>query len=154
VLVDIPSGISTPEEVYEIASIHPPPPMIEIPDNTPEPVRQDLESAFQTYWHDSDGCIAKVRASAEKFLDNFGVPRTTASGKFISFNDRILSLTDPRVSQDWLDALREVGNLGTHGSVQEEKLFHTMDIWKICLMQAYGENPRSRADALARLLRV
>lgn len=152
IIVDIHTGDSKPEEAYYPACMAPCPPMIVIPEAVPNEVKDALKLAFQAFWSDLDGCISKLRGAVEKLLDSNGVPRKTPKGSFLVLGARLSLFTHPNLKPSWLDALRKVGNLGTHGEVGEEDVFNAMDMFEIVLKEAYGEDSKARADALAKLL--
>jgi hypothetical protein len=126
--------------------------MFRVLEAVPNEVKQALTLAFEAYWSDLDGCVGKLRGAVEKFLDSNGVPRTTAKGGFLPLANWLKMFTHPKLKSSWLDALRKIGNLGTHGEVSEEDVFNAIDMFEIVLAEAYGEDSKARADALAQLL--
>ena len=151
-LVNIETNDITPEFIIEPRVFYPSPPMIQIPNSTPEPVARALNLAFEFYWQDFDACVSKVRSSVEFLLDHYSISRTKSNGKFLPLNDRINMLKSENFDSYWLHALRIIGNLGTHESVTEEETLNAIEIYEIILNFAFGTNSSARADELARLL--
>lgn len=152
VLVDLNSGAVTPELVYEPTAMSPAPPIIRTPPNIPLEVERPLKAAFHLFWGDLEACLSKVRASVEGLLDHHQVPRKKANGKFINLKDRLDILSSSKADPDWLNALRVVGNLGTHGEVTEEDVMNAMEIYEIALDFEFGADTRVRANQLSKLL--
>ncbi len=55
IIIDLKTESEEPEQVHEIAALHPSPPMIGIPANVDDAVRVDLMNAFTAYWSDREG---------------------------------------------------------------------------------------------------
>jgi hypothetical protein len=154
IIVDVEAGTEQPAHHYYVRTMYPPAPMISIPADTPRSILPALNASFSHYWNDVDGSMGRLRAAVELFLDEFNVPRRNSKGKFISLFDRIDEFSHPHVQNDWLDALRYIGNLGTHSSVTDENLFNAMDMFEIVLHQAFGDDPKARAATLGKLLKA
>jgi len=134
-------------------SFFPAPHMFQIPAKVPDKVRGPLSSAFELYWIDVDAAASKVRTSAEYLLDVLKVARKrkkkSGNGKvFISFADRIKLLKHPNAREDWLDALRLVGNMGTHREIKQEQFFDMLDIYEALLRELY-DNSADNASKLS-----
>jgi hypothetical protein len=130
-------------------TIYPPPPMFPIPPNTPDKVADQLRLAFQLYWTDLPSCLGRVRTSVELLLDELKIPDQKVSqktGKTVPMNlseriDAYKAQTGDQDASDSLDALRLVGNLGTHETkVSSEALFDAMDVYEDVLIKLFGDN--------------
>ncbi len=135
---------------------YPAPPMFPVPPNVPDKVRGPLYVAFELYWSDVDAAASKVRSSAECLLDALKVPRKkdkkNGQGKvFINFADRIKLVKNPKAREGWLDALRLVGNTGTHGEVKLEHFFDMLDIYEAILRELY-DNSADNASKLSAMI--
>lgn len=129
-------------------TVYPAPPMFRIPPNTPDEVAGQLGLAFQLYWTDLSSCLGRVRTSVELLLDDLKIPTQKVSqktGKTVPMNlsDRIdayKAQTGDQDASDSFDALRLVGNLGTHETkVSAEALFDAMDVYEDVLIKVYGD---------------
>jgi hypothetical protein len=119
------------EVMLEPRSMYPAPPIIAIPSNLPGSVRDELELAFQFYWGDYGACATKIRTSVERLMDHFKVAKFRVAKNLKNPNlpgkmkpldlsariDKFISATGALVHKDHLNALRVVGNLGTHKNV-------------------------------------
>ena len=108
------------EDNYRILSIIPAPHIITVPQDLPDEVKGVLDRAFQHFWGDPDACANAVRSVIEQVLDALGVASesTNAKGKTTRLNlyQRLdlIKASHPSL-WDCGDALRETGNLGSHG---------------------------------------
>ena len=137
------------ESILLPKTVFPAPPLFAIPPNAPDAVRKQLALAFQLYWTDLPSCLARVRTSVELMLDDRNVAKDTISKKTgdvvpLDLSARIAkfkSHTGDHDMSDSLDALRLVGNLGTHETtVSEEALFDAMDVYEDVLVKLYTDN--------------
>jgi hypothetical protein len=131
----------------------PAPRIIEIPSETPETVVDALKSAFSFFWTDMDACANRIRTSVERVMDELKIPaeRITKAGKTLQMvlADRITALKalDPDHAET-MDALRYIGNLGTHGGeVTLEALLDAFHIYEDALAELYGRR-RDKVKAL------
>jgi hypothetical protein len=129
-----------PAEVMNIEAIIPPSPMIDLPYETPHSVRGHLERSFALYWMDYGACANRIRSAAEAILDELRVPKTKrvkakpatptqpakpAKTITLDFNGRIQWLQKRnRKNARVVDALRKIGNLGSHGHDVDQKDLH------------------------------
>lgn len=133
------------ETMLAPSSMYPAPPLFKVPANTPAPVQSQLKLAFQFFWADFPSCLARVRTSVELVLDEQSVPseKLNANGIKIPINlseriDLYKSQTGDGDSADSLNALRLVGNLGTHETkVSKEALFDALDVYEDVLTKIY-----------------
>jgi hypothetical protein len=129
------------EETLNIKAIYPAPPMIDLPNETPRRVKRHLAKSFELYWMDYGACANQIRSAGEAILDELKVPKSKrlkaklATGSRpampaktidLDFNGRIQWL-EKRNKQNAkiIDALRKIGNLGSHGNVVPQTNIHT-----------------------------
>lgn len=107
-------------EVLSIKAIFPSPPIITYPKNTPFKVSRILTESFPLFWTDRGAASSKIRSCLEEILNHYDIPKTilTKKGK-----ERRLDLAEritifEQSKPDYLhhfSALRQMGNVGTHG---------------------------------------
>ena len=143
---------------FQIRSVVPAPPLIDIPSKTPYAVRRPLEKSFELYWIDNSAASNALRASLEAVLDELKVPRTkknkSGGTSFISLHERIekASTSLPDFKELFL-ALKDVGNHGSHGEeVHSEFYSDALEIYSHVIKQLY-ENDAAEMKALAKKLR-
>jgi hypothetical protein len=134
------------EEVLQARGVFPAPPLFRIPNGVPRSVAQHLRLAFQLFWTDIPSCVARLRTSVELMLDEENVAKEQLSkktGKMVrlALQERIVQFerqTTGTGAADSLHALRNIGNLGTHGSgVSHEALFDAVDVLEDVLLGVY-----------------
>ncbi|MCD5983871.1 DUF4145 domain-containing protein [Pseudomonas sp. CDFA 610] len=151
-------GDTSAEEYYEpevdayawmtllhIRGFFPAPPIISVPTQMPYEIQRELEKAFGLYWSDLNATANRLRVTAERIMDDQGVPHEALTKKNVlnrlDLNGRIalFSHTHPEHA-DTMTALRMVGNLGSHGNdVQREAILDAFEVFEDCLLELYGE---------------
>jgi hypothetical protein len=133
-------------EMLQPKSFFPAPPIIEIPENVPEKVRDEIKRATHLFWVDFNSSANRVRVSVENLLNHYDIVRTgiDKNGKEykLDLNARIAvyEQTNPDHANT-LTALRMIGNLGSHGvSVSREALLDSLRIYENALMELFGEH--------------
>lgn len=132
----------------------PPPPIIVVPKGVPRKTAQEVERAFGLYWFDLPAAANALRTSVEKLLDDFAIPRDRTNKKggkaWLKLQERIdLFKTNAPEYVDSLDALRIVGNLGSHGTVKRNVLLDALEVYEEALAELYGRN-RKRLREMAK----
>lgn len=120
----------------------------------PEPVKAELELAFQIFWSDTGACATKIRTSVERLMDHFKVARfkrmkdpknPTKPGKLKRLDlfariERFIASTGAVVHKDHLHALRVVGNLGTHqNELTRADLLEAFEVYEHALGELVGK---------------
>ncbi len=129
-------------------SIFPAPPIIVVPTETPSAIEKQLELAFQLFWSDLGACANRLRTSVERLLDDFKIAKTRVDAKqkkrfFIPLASRIdLFKKQMAAHGESLDALRHVGNLGTHSDVDRQSVLAAFDIYENALAEIYGQRTK------------
>lgn len=144
-------------EMLRIQAVYPPPPLFRIPATVPNRVRNQLLLTFKLYWTDTSACVARLRTAVEAMLDDQDVPRERKiekTGKMHRMNleERINAFVNGAQHKDELQGLRNIGNLGTHGSddVDAEDLFDAIDVFEFVLRSIYEtETLKGKAKKLA-----
>ncbi|RYE50863.1 MAG: DUF4145 domain-containing protein [Hyphomicrobiales bacterium] len=136
--------------VLKPSSMFPAPPLFPISKQFPKTVQAELRLAFQLYWADLSASTSRLRTSLERVLDERGVPRA-ANGDDGKLNrlslfariDRFEKNSEDSDSAESMNALRIVGNLGTHGDdVAEGDYFNLLDVYEDALLDIYEEKKR------------
>jgi hypothetical protein len=132
--------------VLHVRSVFPAPPLFRIPDGVPSSVAKQLRLAFQLFWTDIPSCVARLRTSVELMLDQEKVAneqfrKKTGEMERLALYNRIILFERQATGADAaesLHALRNIGNLGTHGSsVSHEALFDAVDVLEDVLLGVY-----------------
>jgi len=135
----------------------PAPPMIEMPSEVPESVRDEVEKSFELFWVDLSSCANRLRVSVELLLDHFKIPRSGIDKKGkstrLDLNGRIslFEKADPEHAPT-LTALRMIGNLGSHGDeVNRAPLLDAFEIYEYALAELCGQR-KARIEQLRQKL--
>lgn len=132
-------------------AMFPAPSLLSVPSSTPEPVHSELRRAFQLFWGDLGACANRLRTSVELVLDDLKVPREAMNKKgeliTLDLNGRIQAFqkSDPDAAATF-DALRMVGNLGSHTSdVSREAVLDALELYEDALAEIYGQRSKRLA---------
>ncbi|RED17877.1 DUF4145 domain-containing protein [Pontivivens insulae] len=131
----------------EPVSMFPAPPIFPISRQLPAQVKKELKLAFQLFWTDLSASTSRLRTSLERVLDEQGVARSKPDKKGkpqrLSLFERIDVFEKTKKDSDTaesMNALRIVGNLGTHGDeVVEGDYFDLLDIYEDALAEIYEQ---------------
>jgi hypothetical protein len=159
--VDQRYGEEDQAEYYEsfcIQSFFPAPNLIHVPKGVPEDVKSLLEKSFALYWVDVSAAANALRSSLESLLDELQIPSSQKNSKGdtvrLSLHRRLRIWSDKQ--SDFAElcfALKEVGNLGSHGeNVREKHYFGALEIYAHVLVQLY-ENNAEKMKALAEMIK-
>lgn len=132
--------------VLKPASMFPAPPLFPISKKIPEPVQRELRLAFQLYWADLSSSTSRLRTSLERVLDDKGIATVAINnGKQsrLTLFDRIDLFEKQEKDADSaesMNALRVMGNLGTHGDeVKPGDYFDLLDVYEDALLEIYEQ---------------
>lgn len=130
-------------------------PVITLPQKMPKPVHETLRAAFTLLWSDHGACANKLRIAVEQILDHFEVPKRSEKGGRLSLQARLGLFSEKSEGHDLtFDALREVGNTGSHeGNVDFEALLDAFEILEPALEDVFT-GKRARLAQLAQKLKV
>lgn len=133
--------------ILQPSSMTPAPPLIRVPPETPWDVKLHIQKAFELYWMDLGASANRLRVGVETLLDNFKIPRqgVSASGskpKRLDLFERIEAFKAHAPDHaETLDALRHVGNVGSHeGNIEQEVLLDAFSILEHAVSELYGKN--------------
>jgi hypothetical protein len=125
--------------------------VIKLDEDVPKLVQEEIKASFLVFWSDLGASASRLRASVERVLDDFKIPATTASGGFLTLNDRIQQFKkiDPDHAETF-DALRFVGNVGAHGDdLKREALLDAYEIYEDALEELFVKKKhKAKIDAL------
>jgi hypothetical protein len=120
-------------------------------------VRKDINLAFQLYWSDLGASANRLRTSVERMLDTFGIPRSVTVNnkkKFRPLASRIDLFTQQKTQfKDSLDALRLVGNLGTHATIDRQSLLAAFSVFEDALAEIFGNRSKKAKDLTKKLIK-
>lgn len=134
---------------YVVKGFYPAPPIIEISPQTPKSVANELVAAFSLFWVDLGACANKLRIRVEQTLDALDVPAARNLDKRIKDFQNI----DPDHA-DTFDALRRVGNVGSHeGNLGRKTILQAFEIYEHALRNLFNPD-RKRVDALRKKIRT
>lgn len=124
------------EQYYQPKAFFPAPVLISLPKNTPDGVKRLVRAASSVAWSDYNAAANRLRVCAEVLLDELGVSREDRD----TLNKRIKRLDEPLADhKDILDALRYVGNVGSHGEdVTRQVLINSFQLFEYMLEELYG----------------
>lgn len=133
-------------ERFQIRSFFPAPYLINIPEATPDEVREQIEKSFALFWPDLGAASNSLRASLEILLDQLKLPRTMidkkGSEQRLSLHRRLEIWGEKdKEHADLCLVLKEVGNLGSHGDyVQPKHYSGALEIFAHVLSQLFENN--------------
>ncbi|MGZ2402973.1 hypothetical protein ACVIKO_000233 [Rhizobium ruizarguesonis] len=101
-------------------SMYPVPRVIAVSKKLSAECQKDLISSFGLLWADYGACANRLRSFVEHFLNQLNVSRVSEKGKGLNLSQRItlFGKTYPNHALSF-DALREVGNRGSHAGVAD-----------------------------------
>jgi Domain of unknown function (DUF4145) len=121
--------------------------IIKLDEDVPKVVQEEIRAAFLLFWSDLGASASRLRASVERVLDDFKIPSSKAGGGFLNLNERIQQFKKIDLDHaETFDALRFVGNVGTHGDhLKHEALLDAFEIYEDTL-RLTGESKRNLMD--------
>ena len=128
------------------------PPLIQLPDKTPDTVREEITKAFQLFWLDEEACGNRIRSAVEQLLTINGIPKTELVKKGASQKRNLLSLhrrierfkkKRPELAEQ-LFAIKWIGNAGSHASgLNIEDLKDGFLLLELVLKELYDSSRRN-----------
>lgn len=128
-------------------------PVITIPSKTPKEVEEPIRASFSLLWADRGAAANKLRISIERILDHYGVVDKGPKGWWLSLDNRIKEFEKMGVGHhDTLDALRVVGNRGSHeGKVEFETMLDSYEVYEDALQDLFAGRSARLAGIRKRL---
>lgn len=144
------AGYVRKDDILVPKAIYPAPPIIKVPTATPRAVVVELDAAFALFWVDLSSCANKIRVSLERLLDSLGIPETPKLAQRIDSAQGA-----DKLRSEVFHALREVGNVGSHGSqVRREVVLTAFEIYEHQLDVLFRPSAGSRMESLAKRIRA
>lgn len=125
------------------------------PKDTPECVRNSLDTSFSTFFSSPNISLSALRSGLEVLLGDMEVASVDENGKFLSLAKRINLLPEgSRKMIEPANAIRWLGNDGTHGGgsrVRKSDVFDGCRIFEHTLVELYPEKVASIDSLVARI---
>jgi len=137
---------------YTVRGFYPAVCVVETTDSVPPSVRAELDRVGALVWSDPAAATTAMRASVERLLDDQGVSAVQPSGGFRSLNERIKDFKSQRPEVgELLNALKKVGNEGTHGPTPPTRkdVLDVVGIIETAVELLYVPSKHATAHALA-----
>lgn len=138
-------------------SMFPAPYIIELPREVPDAVRYELEQAFALFWIDLNASANRLRTSLERGLDEVGIKKFNKTGKRISIplaqRIKLFEKAKGADLSEIFNALRHVGNLGTHASVSRTALLTAFTLYEHALAEWFGGHKKKMAAIAKKLVK-
>ncbi|WP_273808468.1 MULTISPECIES: DUF4145 domain-containing protein [unclassified Pseudomonas] len=139
--------------VFIPKAMFPAPMVISLPERTPKSVVSEIAAASSLIWTDLDACANRLRTAVERLLDDLKIPkRKIVKGNKEARMDlyeriELFGKTQPDYEVS-LQALRQVGNLGSHGdSVRRNVLSDAFEVFEYSLEEMLGMR-KARIDEI------
>ncbi len=128
--------------------------LLRLPRQCPLPARDQLHKSFAVFFCDLSAAANHLRQCLEEILTHAGIEARNADGNFISLERRIrvFEQTD-RDNADRADALRLIGNIGSHPeeALAKNELFDAYDILEVLLEDLYVGHLRNVREMVERI---
>ncbi|QFT65699.1 hypothetical protein FIU93_02835 [Labrenzia sp. THAF35] len=138
--------------------MRPAPFMIEVPKTLCKEAKKHIERAYDLFWVDNASCANRLRIVAEYLLDQLDIPRKGPKGSRtntrLDLADRIALLEEARPGhEDSLNALRYVGNVGSHeGHMELEELLDCFELLEDAMIELLEERRAKLAEKARRII--
>lgn len=108
-------------DIYYPKYMYPSPYVIDIPEETPVEIREEIYNATSLIWINDSSCANKLRLTIERVLTALKIPKTTLNRN----NKRVLLSLDSRIAKlpperseiaELLHSVRNLGNQASHES--------------------------------------
>ena len=138
--------------------VRPAPHIITVSENLSDACNVQLRKAFELYWLDKAACANRLRIFVERLMDHFAVP-THGKGKktkkhWFNLSERIEEFDSMKPGhKDALDALRFVGNYGSHeGQTDMDALLDCFELLENALAELIDEKKAILAAKAKKLI--
>lgn len=122
---------------YSTKMLYPSPWLFEVHPNTPDNVKDQIVTAFNSYWVDYRLCANALRTSLELLLDSLDIPRKKSMD--LARRIDVLEQQNPENAKSFT-ALRLIGNLGSHGAdVTQDAIFDAFSVYEYFLLKLFDE---------------
>lgn len=134
-------------------SILPAPPIIRIGKKVPHEVSEHVKAAFGLFWSDLGAAANRLRSALERVMDHRGIKKYNRTGHRIpiSLAKRIEKYEAKYGDElsEVVDALRNVGNRGSHGTTSRTSVLGAFALFEHFLDKTY-EKPEVEIGKIAK----
>lgn len=142
-----------PARSLYVRAVHPPPPLIHLPEGTPDEVSGELKAAFGSFWNDPSAALNRIRCALERICDHARV-RKTEGGRQLSLHNRLGRLPQKFDSvRDHLLAVKHLGNDGSHREGTTDDVLDAFQVLSHVLTLLYGTVKEDVAAISAEIIR-
>lgn len=141
-------GGTISRQLLKPRAFFPAPWLIDMPDNVPPEVVESIMLASAHFWSDKGASANRLRAGTEYLLDHLKVPREDQGRAdktiYLDLNRRIKLFEQTNADHaPSFNALRIIGNLGSHGAeVTPALLMAAFELFEYTLEQLCGKKER------------
>lgn len=138
--------------------VRPAPHIIPVSKKLPHECEAQLKKAFELYWVDKLAAANRLRIFVERLMDHFQVPTKGKGNKTkthtLDLSERIDGFEKMKPGhKDALDALRHVGNYGSHqGQADKEALLDCFELLEDALSELIDEKKAMLAAKAQKLI--
>ncbi|NEJ72070.1 DUF4145 domain-containing protein [Rhizobium phaseoli] len=138
--------------------VRPAPHIIPVSKNLSPACNKQLGKAFELYWLDKASCANRLRIFVERLMDHFEAPTTKLTKKdkvhLLNLSERIEEFDKMKPGhKDALDALRHVGNYGSHeGQIDTAALLDCFELLEDALDELIDEKKAMLAAKAQKLI--
>lgn len=125
---------------------------IDFPAATPKEVKENIDAASALFHAHPTASCNTLRIAAEGVLTSLGVPEP-AAGEFISFGNRIKQLPQESTERTLLDAIRWLGNDGSHSKslITHADAQDAFEVMNLLVEEVYSDRKR-KIQELAKVI--
>jgi hypothetical protein len=141
------------KNLFVVKAINPTPIPIHLPATVPEVIADAVGVAATLTWSSAEAAGNQIRQAVELFMDDVGIPATTASGARITLHNRIdkFAKTD-KENGEVLLATKWLGNSGSHpGGLVRDDVLDAFDMLEYVLENRYGT---TKKDLMAKVAAI
>ena len=116
---------------------------IEFPAATPKEVKENIDAAAALFHAHPTASCNTLRIAAEDVLTSLGVPEPNA-GEFVSFGNRIKLLPEESTERKLLNAIRWLGNDGSHSKslITHADAQDAFEVMNLLVEEVYSDRKR------------
>jgi hypothetical protein len=120
---------------------------ISCPNATPKEVKANVDAAAALYYAHPTACCNTLRIAAEDILTSLGVPESEV-GKYISFGARIKELPEESTERTLLEAIRWLGNDGSHSKslITHADAQDAFEVMNLLIEEVYSDRKKKIQD--------
>ncbi len=130
------------DDFFYPISFHPTVHLFDIPQRTPEKVKNELINSFSLFWISPSACANAVRISIEKLMDELGITGGSLHNRIKEFSRKKPENVE---KAEILLAVKWIGNDGSHeGGLMHSDLFTVYDFVENVLKELYDISDADR----------